>query len=579
MTPKRKAQAVELALHSAVIGTVDRRDAVLDTGAMLATHMALVASSGGGKSWLLRRILEQTFGLFPHIVIDVEGEMKTLRERYDYIIASADGDGDCLAHPRSAKLLARRLLELNASCIIDIYELRPDEKVAFVRDFLHALVNAPKKLWGPRLVVIDEAQEFCPEKAGRGQASKPAVIDLLSRGRKRGLSTILASQRLSKVSKDALGECRNKLYGFCNLLADRKRAMEDLGFVSKADQQLFQQLDTGQFYAVGPAISKREVIKIKVGKVQTTHPRPGDGIVVHTPPPKAKVRRLIGELQDLPEQAAQEVADLEGAKARIRELERSARKPRQLAVDQKALDKAHASGHAQATRQLAPEIKTLRTKLDKAAALLRDGADRLTKGAAAVAHAPASTPARTAPTPQSTPQVVASPPPPAAARSNGAVGSAKQRILDAVAWFNAIGVNPVSRDQVAFVAGYTPTGGTFQNYLGALRTAGLVDYPQGGVVALTGDGAAHANDPAITPTTEALHAAVLSKLPNAKQRILQAALSEYPNAIGRDGLAAAAGYEPTGGTFQNYLGALRTLGVITYPERGHVRAADFLFLD
>jgi hypothetical protein len=308
-----------------IIGTTVKSRKVqkvrLDPAALLSTHMAVVASSGGGKSWLVRLILEQTFGLFPHLVIDVEGELKTLREKYDYIIASADDEGDCIAHPRTAKLLARRLLELNASCIIDIYELNPDAKVTFVKEFVSSLVNAPKSLWGQRLVVIDEAHQFVPQNNERGMASRAAVIDLLSRGRKRGLSTILASQRLSKVSKDALGECRNKLYGFCNLLADRKRATEDLGFLSKADQEKFRQLDVGHFYAVGPAISKKEVVEVKVGKVKTTHPRPGEGIQAHTPPPKAKVKKLLKELSDLPEQAKKEAHTLEEAKKEVSRLQ------------------------------------------------------------------------------------------------------------------------------------------------------------------------------------------------------------------------------------------------------------------
>jgi hypothetical protein len=53
-----------------------------------------------------------------------------------------------------------------------------------VRLFLEALVNAPKKLWHPALVVVDEAHVFCPET---GEAeSGDAVIDLATRGRKRG---------------------------------------------------------------------------------------------------------------------------------------------------------------------------------------------------------------------------------------------------------------------------------------------------------------------------------------------------------------------------------------------------------
>ena len=334
------------------------RDVKLDPGALLQGHLLAVASSGGGKSWLIRVLLEQTFGMFPHIVIDVEGEFKTLREKFDYIIASADGDGDCLADHRTAKLLARRLLELKASCIIDIYELDPIHREIFVRDFCKALINAPRNLWGPRLTVIDEAHDFAPEK-GKAE-SKSAVCNLLSKGRKRGFGTILASQRVAKLSKDAISECRNKMYGFCNLLADRKRATEDLGFISKKDQDRFRLLDFGQFYAVGPAISKREVILMKTANVKTTHPRPGEGIQAHTPPPKAKVKKLLGEFKDLPQQARKEVENLNEAKREITALRR------ELTVSKKAEPKAvvkkeglSKQEHAQLVRDIKAQVGEL----------------------------------------------------------------------------------------------------------------------------------------------------------------------------------------------------------------------------
>jgi hypothetical protein len=175
------------------------------------------------------------------------------------------------------------------------------------------------------LVVIDEAHLFAPEGDKHGQVSAGAVCDLMGRGRKRGLGVVLATQRLSKLRKDAAGECRNKLVGFCNLLADRKRAADDLGFVGKDGLELVRRLDTGQFFAVGPAISKKDVIQIQVGRVQTTHPEPGQGLQTTLPPPKEKVKKMLHELKDLPKQAQEEAKTLSEAQARIKDLERQLR--------------------------------------------------------------------------------------------------------------------------------------------------------------------------------------------------------------------------------------------------------------
>src|SRR5713226_368106 len=85
----------------------------LDLPTLLDTRLLVQANSGGGKSWLIRRILEQSQGKVQQIVIDLEGEFSSLREKFDYILVGTDGDTP--ADPNSANLLARKLLELNVS--------------------------------------------------------------------------------------------------------------------------------------------------------------------------------------------------------------------------------------------------------------------------------------------------------------------------------------------------------------------------------------------------------------------------------------------------------------------------------
>lgn len=81
----------------------------LDLDRLVDTRLLIQANSGGGKSWCLRRLLEQTHGRVQHLVIDPEGEFASLRERFDYVLAARTG-GDTAADPRTARLLAERLL-------------------------------------------------------------------------------------------------------------------------------------------------------------------------------------------------------------------------------------------------------------------------------------------------------------------------------------------------------------------------------------------------------------------------------------------------------------------------------------
>lgn len=273
----------------------------IDLPKLIETRLLVQANSGGGKSYAIRRIVEQAFGKVQIIILDPEGEFTNLRERYDFVYAGKGGDA--AVESRSAAKLAEKLLELKASTIIDLYELPPQERKHFVRLFCEAMVNSPKELWHDTLIIIDEAHVFAPEK-GESEAMGP-VIDLATRGRKRGYCVVLATQRLPKLNKDAAAECNNKLIGRASQDIDRKRAADELGFTTREQILSLRDLDPGEFYAFGPAIS-REVIKIKIGEVKVVPPKRGSARSFKAPPPSAAVKRILGALKDIPQEAEKE---------------------------------------------------------------------------------------------------------------------------------------------------------------------------------------------------------------------------------------------------------------------------------
>ena len=203
-----------------------------DLDIILRSNVLAQANSGGGKSWLLRRFIEQAFKRVPQIIIDPEGEFSTLRSHFDVVLVGKGGDTP--ADIRSAKLLAHRLLELGTSAVIDLYEMSKPQRPVWVAAFLSALIDAPKKLWRDFLIYIDEAHEFAPEP-GHGTESRDekvcrhALIDLAAKGRKRGYGVIAATQRLGKLSKDFAAELKNVLIGQTFIDIDRERAAGNLG--------------------------------------------------------------------------------------------------------------------------------------------------------------------------------------------------------------------------------------------------------------------------------------------------------------------------------------------------------------
>lgn len=563
-------------------------DTRCDLDVLTDTRVLVQANSGGGKSWLLRRILEETFGHVQHLVIDPEGEFASLRERFDYVLAAKQG-GDTIADPRFAKLLAHRLLELKASAILDIYELKAHERVRFVRLFLEALVDAPKAMWHPVLVIVDEAHVYCPQKGDAESAG--AVIDLATRGRKRGFCAVLATQRLSKLHKDAAAECNNKLIGRTGLDLDMARAGEELGFSAREDRLSLRDLKPGEFYAFGPALNSG-VSRVMIGPVVTTHPKAGARIAFTPPPPSEKIRRLLPQLADLPaeaEEKAKTEADLrrELAEAR-RKLTLAERAQPAAAPDETTIERRVTAALAAAGRErIAADrlVASLVLHAEKAMLPLRgavdgvegslgrlraalDGASASEPGVVALTTPKVSIPSR----PLAAGMRTATTPGPVAEGLDG-LRSGAVRILRELArryplfWTKA---------QVGTLVGFGWKGGTFRAYIGDLKRRDFIEI-NGKEVRATAAGVNAAGEvPEAPQTHDETMAMWRDKLRSGCYQLLEAIIVGGEDGVVRDELAASTDYTMTGGTFRAYVGDLRRNGLVEQHD-GRLVACDMLW--
>ena len=157
--------------------------------------------------------------------------------------------------------------------------------------------------------------------------------------------------------------------------------------------------------------------------------------------------------------------------------------------------------------------------------------------------------------------------------------SSQQRILDALAWAESIGLPEMVKTQLALMSDQSPTSGGYFNNLGSLRTAGMLDYPSAGNVALTEAGRAQANSGNAPTTNEELHNQIYAKLSGSQTNILRELIAAYPDSIKKDDLAQRVGQSPTSGGYFNNLGRLRTLKLIDYPQSGYAAATAILFIE
>lgn len=555
----------------------------VDLDRLVASRMLVQANSGGGKSRALRQLLEETHGRVQHLVLDPEGEFATLRESFDYVLAGKESDVQ--ATPKTARLLCRRLVELGASAVIDLYDLTLPERREFVKLFLTELMALPRALWRPILVVIDEAHLFAPER-GNGEAqSTDAVIALCTQGRKRGFCAVLATQRISKLHKDAAAELLNKLIGRTGLDVDMKRAGDELG-LDKDGRRGLARLAAGEFYAYGPAIAP-EIHVVRTGAVVTTHPEAGR-LGTAPPPAPARVKAILAQLADLPQAAEEEAQTLGDLRRQLKDTqvklrraekgttERVVEKP---VADAAAIARAVGAERTQFTRRIGLAVKDVRGLVHRLEGLASAVTDLSNLGAAlqAMTDAPAHSPPVVASVgthaPSSPPAVRAAAP--VVVPSDG-VSRPQQRMLNALASLAVLGLEPAPRSTVAVLSDQSPRSSGFEKNMSTLRSGGYISYPDSDRMVLTDAGRGIARADATITSLADLHASWSNKVSRPQWRMCTTLIGVYPDAMDRGALAAEAGQSRSSSGFEKNLSTLRTLGLVSYPSSSEAVATSLL---
>jgi hypothetical protein len=570
-----------------LLGKHGNRPAYLDVDSLLRTRLLVQGNSGRGKSWLLRRLTEELFGKVQVIIVDPEGEFATLREKFGYVLVGKGGETP--ADPRSAALVAHKLLELRAPAVCDLYEMKPFARHEWVRNFCEALIDAPKNLWHSCVIIVDEAHTFCPEKGAGESIAAESVIGLATRGRKRGYALVLATQRLGKLRKDAAAELLNVMIGGTFIDIDRKRAADALGVYGKDQHEFFDQikiLKRGMFFSLGPAISDERIL-LEIGDVKTTHPEAGSSKHSAEPPPAPEaIAKLLPKLSDLPK-AAEEKAKTEAElRGEIRSLKVQLRTQPTVAkevkvVDQQAIDRAVKDTY----KKLGDSQMAMQNAVKRQWRALKEIAETAAKAASLeipeVPNIKFTLQRNHADTVPHREQIKPHPPQYAETRrpaevesnGNGKLRSGAERMLAALATWSP---NGMSEGQMRAHAGLKKSG-TFHSYMSDLRK-GYID-ERDGLVFATQIGLDYCKHiPAAPQTTQEVLDIWNPKLRDGARRMLAILVENGGEPIQIEELGERAGLKKSG-TRSSYLSDLRTARLIVAQRRGTVSAnKESLFL-
>lgn len=560
----------------------------------LRQHIAVLGKTGSGKTSTEKLIVEHVVDSGARVCV-----LDTLKSDWWGITSSADGKrpglpfkilggprGHVPLHSSAGKAIGQLVgtgkLPLS---IIDMADFEAGGVQRFFVDFAQSLWKHAR---GVVYLVIEEAHELAPkERAGFGAENMSIhwAKKLATGSRTKGIRLMVATQRVQSLHNAVLGSCETLIAHRLTFEADQEPVRKWLKNANKAmadevADTLASLPDGTGWVCSGQAqlFEKRKFPKFRTYDNTATPISDGEEVDITTAPvDQDELRAIIG---DAVKEA--EANDPKALKAEIARLKREMAAPTAAApvVDQHALDEAYEAGKEYGINagRLAV-INELRPLLAKAN-VIQSEAEHVVEGIGALLAstpaaapvtkwiAPRPSPARQAPAVRSTP----------VPRAEGITASL-QKILDALAWLEAVGIMEAPRLQVAALADRSPTSGAYGQDLGRLNAAGLIAYPRPAVIALTEAGRVSANAPELPPTTEELHQRLRSKLGESMWRVLGPVIDAYPGNISRKDLAELAGRSPTSGAYGQDLGYLKALGLIDYPSPGVVAALPVLFLE
>lgn len=548
---------------------------------VVTEKLSFLGRTGSGKTYAAMKLAELMLDAGAQIVaLDPVGVWYGLRIGGSWNVYIFGGlHGDYPLESTSGALIADLIIDRGICAVLDVSQFTSGEQIRFVTDFANRFFQRKKSAPSAVHLFLEECQEFVPQNLSgtdkQGAFMLHAFERLWKLGRNFGIGGSLISQRPQEVNKKALNQA-GTLFVFNMTGPQERKAIEswvaDKG-INDDIAAVLPYLKVGEPHVWSPTFKISKTVRIiekRTADVSTTpkvgsrsHERPLTPIDVEKlkTDMAATVERTKAEN---PAELRRQIADLQ---RKIKELE--ARKP-------EASKPIEVSILTEEDRLILNELFSVAKVISVDLEVMRDFANRigLICDKALKIQAPALAKSGNKITEKrQTPRQVAH------SENPHELTRPEQRILDAIAWLESIGVDTPEQPAVAFLAGYTYGSGGYNNPRGALRTKGLVEYVPGDKLRLTAEGRGLVNTPDTPLSTTELHRAVLGRLPKPEQRILSVILKAYPNNISNDECADTAGYARGSGGYNNPRGRLRTLGLIEYPGNSTVRARDILFID
>lgn len=471
------------------------------------------------------------------------------------------------------------LVDTRSSAILDVSMFSKSQRKHFIADLAEQLTARQKLEPSPIHLIFEEAHLFAPQRCGSGDARMlGAIEDIVRLGRNWGIGSTLISQRPQSVNTEVrnqgdplvvmrlVGSHERKAIEdwMKHQGADVEDAIKGLATLAKGDGYFWSPGYMGIFCKVR-CYAKRTYDSTATPTAQTAK------LITRALKP-VDLEALETAMADAIEK--QKANDPKLLKKRVAELERELAKARESLPDVDAAIKKRDLEWESEVDQLRDQIAILKDRLQLIAeTIINDLEDDSAKVKILPKAKPVSTKTREANRVASNRND--------RSKTTCSINATQQRIIDAIGWWESIGVASPSLPQVGAVALISYTSGHFSNVTGPLSTQGLIERSHS-TMRLTEKGHQLCNPISTIRSLDEYHDAIrrrvqrMKKANGATLRILNAIIDYGGEEIEASEVGSAASLDHKTGHFSNSIGPLSTLGFI---ERrgGFVIPTDLLF--
>jgi len=537
-------------------------------------HVAFVGKTGSGKTVAAKGAAERLLDKGKRIcAVDPTGVWWGLKSKYPVVVFGGR-KADLPLNAAHGTILAEVIGTTSMNAVLDTSLMTVGERTRFFKEFAETLL---RKNESPLHLFLDEAHVFAPQgKVPDPQAGQMlhAANNLVSLGRSRGLRIVLITQRPAKLHKDSLTQVETMVA--MRVIAPQDKAAVndwmgewDAAGKSKEIMASLPKLQTGEAWLYSPEANILKPVEFPMIKTFDSSSAPKDG-------KQAKVQMVEVDLAALGEKLNKAGADIladdpRTLKRRIHEQEQEIKKLKaapavQAGPSKEELSQMQQEAHSDGVMQGRVE------GFKEAMRLVVEAVNGVGLPVAFGVPAKVSNLSRTVSQETANRQhrqrlAQERPAAPAPEYNGEKLGQCEQKILNVLGQFD----QGRTKNQIAMLSGYSSTSGGFNNSLSKLRTKGLIEGAP--IIRATPDGKALAEYEPL-PTGPGLLAHWVNKVGQCGGKILEVLHATGGLGMSKDDIAAAAGYSPTSGGFNNSLSKLRTLELIEGRNPIHI-SQDF----